>query len=252
MEYRYALYYIPKHETPLYSHGTALLGYDVYTGQPLPSIKASLPAPLADEALTQEPARYGLHATMVAPFFLNNLTEQELLAQATTFCRKAASVMLPHIQLVLHRGFFALRPAQVAARERTAYTQLMQLAAFAVRFFHPLQAPLEEAELRRRGGHFLTPRQEANLTHWGYPYVLDEYEFHITLTGKINEGQESSLLFPLNTYFGALLLDGLAIDSLCVCRQPVTPEEKHASRYASPFTVVAQFPLEGTWEKGGA
>ena len=113
-------------------------------------------------------------------------------------------------------------------------------------------SPPEEAELRRRGGHFLTPRQEANLTHWGYPYVLDEYEFHITLTGKINEGQESSLLFPLNTYFGALLLDGLAIDSLCVCRQPVTPDEKRASRYASPFTVVAQFPLEGTWEKGGA
>ena len=252
MEYRYAIYYIPKHETPLYSHGAALLGYDVYTGHPLPSTKASLPAPLADAALTKEPARYGLHATVVAPFFLASLSEEELLAEAAVFCHRAGSVVLPHIQLVMHRGFFALRPVQVAARERTAYAQLLQLAAQTVRIFHPFQAPLEEAELRRREGHFLTPRQLTNLTRWGYPYVLDEYDFHITLTGKLEEGQENSLLLPLNTYFGALLLDGLAIDSLCVCRQPVTPEEKHASRYPSPFTVVAQFPLEGTWERGDA
>ena len=249
MEYRYAIYFIPKHESPLYSRGAALLGYDVYTGHPLPSIKATLPAPLAEPALTLEPARYGLHATVVAPFFLNHHTEHDLLAETGAFCRKAACVMLPHIQLVLHRGFFALRPAQVAARERTAYAKLVQLAALAVRFFHPLQAPLEEAELRRRGGHSLSPRQQANLTRWGYPYVLDEYEFHVTLTGKLKEGQENSLLFPLNAYFGSLLLDGLAIDSLCVCRQPITPEEKRESRYASPFTVVAQFPLEGTRER---
>ncbi|WP_051257710.1 DUF1045 domain-containing protein [Desulfovibrio cuneatus] len=249
MEYRYAIYYIPKHETPLYSRGAALLGYDVYTGHQLPSIKAALPRPLAEDALTQEPARYGLHATVVAPFFIASLTEEELLAEAAAFCLRASSVVLPHVQLVMHRGFFALRPAQVSARERTAYAQLMQLAALAVRFFHPLQAPLEEVELRRRGGHSLTPRQQANLTRWNYPYVLDEYEFHITLTGKIAEGQENSLVLPLNSYFAPLLMDPLEIGSLCVCRQPVTPEEKRESRYASPFTVVAHFPLEGTVER---
>ena len=29
------------------------------------------------------------------------------------------------------------------------------------------------------------PRQDANLLRWGYPYVLEDFRFHMTLTERL-------------------------------------------------------------------
>ena len=38
----------------------------------------------------------------------------------------------------------------------------------------------------QHGKSGLTDRQEALLTQWGYPYVMEEFRFHITLTGALD------------------------------------------------------------------
>ncbi len=45
-------------------------------------------------------------------------------------------------------------------------------------------------ELQRRRAANLTPRQEFLLMHWGYPYVLDEFRFHMTLTRRLPDEKQ--------------------------------------------------------------
>jgi hypothetical protein len=45
---------------------------------------------------------------------------------------------------------------------------------------------LPPAELARRRVADLTPRQDALLQRWGYPFVLEEFQFHLSLTGPLS------------------------------------------------------------------
>jgi hypothetical protein len=47
------------------------------------------------------------------------------------------------------------------------------------------RAPPDESELAKRRKAGLSARQEAMLTRWGYPYVMDDFRFHLTLTGRL-------------------------------------------------------------------
>jgi hypothetical protein len=50
-----------------------------------------------------------------------------------------------------------------------------------------LAAPLSSDELaRRRRKGALSIQEDALLVRWGYPYVLDRYRFHLSLTGDLN------------------------------------------------------------------
>ena len=60
------------------------------------------------------------------------------------------------------------------------------LAARVVQDLAPFRAPATEAELAKRRAARLTPAQDAHLVRWGYPYVLDQFRFHLTLSGKLD------------------------------------------------------------------
>lgn len=49
----------------------------------------------------------------------------------------------------------------------------------------PLAAPLSATELQRRCQAPLSPAQNALLERWGYPFVLDQYQLHCSLTGSL-------------------------------------------------------------------
>ena len=76
--------------------------------------------------------------------------------------------------------FLALRPLG----DETA---LNALAAACVEALDPFRAPAGEAELARRRANGLSPAQDANLMRWGYPFVMDQFRFHITLTGRLSD-----------------------------------------------------------------
>jgi putative phosphonate metabolism protein len=224
---RYAIFFVPAPETRLYQTGAALIGYDVYTGEPRP-----FPDGLAlghDEwrALTSEPRVYGFHATLKAPFRLApGRSADELTAQLATFAAGRAPVaIVPAVGTI--GGFAAVIPVESSAA-------LNRLAADCVRAFEAFRAPLSEDERRRRLASPLSARHKENLERWGYPYVFDDFRFHMTLTGRIAPASHDPVLACLRDTLGAIEGHALAVDRVALLCQPERD---------TPFHLVASAPL---------
>ncbi|HMN88199.1 MAG TPA: DUF1045 domain-containing protein, partial [Bauldia sp.] len=98
----------------------------------------------------------------------------------------------------------------------------MALAADIVRAFDPFRAPPTPEEIERRHPERLPPRQRENLARWGYPYVFEDFRFHMTLTGAVPRERQDSVEAVLAARFAPFLGRPLAIDavSLFVERDP--------------------------------
>ena len=111
--------------------------------------------------------------------------------------------------------------------------ELQQLAADCVRDFDGLRAPLTDADRARRKPEALSAPQRDYLERWGYPYVMDQFRFHMTLTGRLPEPQRAALLAQLQQRFAELALDHCAIDRIVLCQQ----------QDRAPFRVIGEFQL---------
>lgn len=176
---RYAIYYAPSPESPLWTFGSAVLGYDAATGERRPPL-APAGVSVADwEAMTAAPRRYGFHATLKAPFRLaEGASENDLIAAGQAFARKRRGFSLPELEVTNLEGFVALSPMEPSE-------PLDALASGCVEAFEPFRAPLSETELATRLKAPLTERQREALGAWGYPYVFEDFHFHMTLTGQL-------------------------------------------------------------------
>ncbi len=203
---RYAVYYTPP-QGPLADLGAAWLGWDPATGQPMaPPECAGLPRPAAE--ITRTPRKYGLHATVKPPFRLAEGAEPDGLAEAlAAFCAARQPVTVEGLEVAALGRFLALRP-------RGETTALDQLAGAAVAALDAYRAPPGTAELARRRGAGLSPRQEALLLEWGYPYVMEEFRFHITLTGKLPRDEIAQVRTVLSGRLAPILPAPFVIDGL--------------------------------------
>ncbi|HTR11553.1 MAG TPA: DUF1045 domain-containing protein [Paraburkholderia sp.] len=206
---RFALYYAPPCESAWWQAGCAWLGRDPETGASLaPPQPAGLAQPL--DALTVAPRRYGWHGTLVPPFRLAaGVTPEALYAAAQQWAQRQARFEAPVEAATLGR-FVALRPADEAGE-----TALRELAANALRALGSLRAQQTPAELAKRLDAPLTPRQRAYVEEWGYPYVFEEFRFHMTLSDSLNDAQTcAQLVDTWNTQMrgaGALPVQGAAL-----------------------------------------
>lgn len=228
---RYALYYAPGPGTPLAAFGASWLGRDADTGNAVaqPSLPGLAPEVLFE--LTREPRRYGFHATLKPPFALaGGATEAGLLAAVASFARSQAAFALPPLELISLDGFLALVPTAPSP-------PLDGLARDCVVAFDDFRALPGAAELARRRQAGLSLRQEGLLARWGYPYVLDEYRCHLTLTRRLRP-EEAAILRPaLEPLAAPLCREPAVIDALSVFRE-LSP--------GAPLTVLARFPLGAT------
>lgn len=187
----------------------------------------------AIDAITVDARRYGFHATLKAPFRLAaGRTPQELDAAVAQFAADSAAAVLPGLTLGRLGGFFALVPGAAAPG-------LHALADEVVRAFDDFRAPATEAELARRNQAPLTPRQRELLGAWGYPYVLDEFLVHLTLTDRIPNEQRSLVERTLTDWFAELLGADVPVDALAVFTEaePGAPFELHSVHHLQPATV---------------
>lgn len=209
MTARYAIYYAPRPATRLWDKASAWLGADAYTGaapsrRPLPGLEA-----LDLDALTQDPRGYGFHATLKAPFELApRRDEAELLTAVGQRAAGLAAFEVPIAPAALGR-FLAFQLQQPSP-------DMQALHALCVRDFDGFRAPLSDADLARRRKAPLTPEQDARLVEWGYPYVFEDFRFHMTLTGSIrDDAVRTRVLAVLRDHFleetGPHLFDGLAV-----------------------------------------
>jgi putative phosphonate metabolism protein len=210
---RYAIYYVSAPGTDLDRFGSQLLGYDAFSGEDLPFPDAIVQMVPDWRDLTRDPRKYGFHATLKAPLSLaHGKTEAELLAACQSFAD--ASRPIPVIRPVVNSisGFIAVVPAEPSA-------ELERLAADCAREFDSFRAPLTAEERARRNPSQLTPGQRENLDRWGYPYVMEDFRFHMTLTGQLDTERREPLLTILAERFSALNLTTLPIDRIAVFRQ---------------------------------
>ena len=147
---------------------------------------------------TAEPRRYGFHATVVAPFQMNSTqSEETLFAAFDRFCaiQHAFAVSLEV------KGILSF----VAIMEAVQSRPLNDMAAAAVEFFQPFLSPLTEAEIARRKPEQLTSRQLLLLHRWGYPYVMEEFRFHMTLSNSLESAAHGAMLRAAQERFAPLL-----------------------------------------------
>jgi putative phosphonate metabolism protein len=198
MTARYAIYYTAPAAHPLTRRASAWLGRDAFTGERLE--RPELPGldGLDLDALTQDPRGYGFHATLKAPFELAAAaSEAELLDFAEGFAARRAAFEAVIAPAALGR-FLAFRLSG-----RSAEMQALEEAC--VREFDPFRAPLSEADIARRRRAPLTREQDARMLAWGYPYVFDDFRFHMTLTGSIrDEALRERVLTALQPHFADL------------------------------------------------
>ena len=159
---------------------------------------------ISDEALRQvtaAPRRYGWHATLKAPFTLAVGTDaDQLQAALRTIAASARPFDMPPMKVALLDDFLAIVP-QPSSDAANA------LAARCVMELQPLAAPLSATELQRRRQAPLSPAQDALLERWGYPFVLDQFQLHCSLTGSLqhmNSQQVQNLQSAAEDWFANL------------------------------------------------
>ena len=109
-------------------------------------------------------------------------------------------------------GFIAVVPTEPS-------DELIRFAADCVRAFDGFRAPLTPEDRARRRPGKLTERQRNYLDRWGYPYVMDEFRFHMTLTGRLDNKRREAVLDFLGRRFIKLGLTALAIDRIALFKQ---------------------------------
>ncbi len=162
------------------------------------------------EALTADPRRYGFHGTIKAPFALAaEKNEAQLLAAFADFAAQAVPFEIPAMTVGQLGPFFALVPAMECP-------DLQALADATVRHFEPFRAPLSPQDFVRRKLELLSDAQRANLISFGYPYVFDQFRFHMTLTGPVPEERQVAMKAVLLEMFAPFIGKPLAVGSLAL------------------------------------
>ncbi len=209
---RYAVYWAPEQGSGLWEAGSAWLGWDAAAARPVARPGGVLPDGHDAGAITADPRRYGFHATLKPPFRLaEGVAPGALDAALAALAARTAPAEGPPLAVDAGLGFVALRPSGPAPA-------VDALAAACVTGLDGLRAPLDAAELARRRAAGLSAAQEANLLRWGYPYVLDEFRFHLTLTGRLSDPEP--VRAALARHFAPHLGARLAIGRLCLFGDP--------------------------------
>ncbi|KAA5604660.1 DUF1045 domain-containing protein [Roseospira marina] len=197
---RYALYHAPEPGSPLAEQAVLWLGRDAETAEArehpaVPGLDAGRIA-----RLTASPRFYGFHGTLKAPFALApGTTPDDLVAAVDRFAVDRAPFTIPPLTVAALGGFLALVPSAPSPA-------LEDLAAACVQTFDGFRAPPAPDEVARRQAAGLTAAQAALLDRWGYPYVLGEFRFHMTLTGRIDDPAERAAVADALTHLFAPLL----------------------------------------------
>jgi hypothetical protein len=212
MPERLAIYYAPARHSPLDILATRWLGRPELAG------------------LTVSARRYGFHATIKAPMALKTgVKEAEIAAELKNWCAKEGPVSVGRIEVRLIDGFLALVPA-VQAEDLTNF------AGQVVEMFDRFRAPLDARERAKRLSAPLTDRQIKLVDRYGYPYVMEQFLFHMTLTDRLPPAQSAKLLAEARIFFAEVLATPLVIDRLVLF---------HERQAGGQFMRGAEFALAG-------
>jgi len=229
---RYAIYFALPTDHPVYRLATLWLGYDVCTGRHIEDFEKTVYHRDLDDLanFSTNPKKYGFHATLKAPFRLQsgkNIEELETALEA--FSKNFSAFKCKPLKIKKIDKFLALMPVKSCKK-------LNALASECVTTFEDFRAPNTEVERARRHPENLTPNQIELLDKWGYPYVMDEFRFHMTLSNRLKKEDVKVVRKCLKQLFRSFLGKSFHVDQICLF---------HQSSYHEPFKLVKRYPLEG-------
>lgn len=228
---RYAIYFAADANDQLMRLGNSWLGRDPFSGSDVrqPIFEGVDKNRFRD--LTDSPRRYGFHGTLKAPFHLRSEeSEASLLEACRQFAREVAPFDIRRLDVNRLGMFLALTPG-------AAEPDLAAFATLCVQRFETYRAPLSEADLDRRRRSGLSSKQDAYLTDWGYPYIFDEFRFHMTLSNKLEDDTEAEIIAAAaRDYFASVSGKPRTCGSFALY---VEPER------GAPFDVHTVFELTG-------
>lgn len=229
MAERFAIYYAPATTAALWERATFWLGRD-------PADDDVFEGPVAGVErhrllnLTQSASRYGFHATLKAPMALvSGASLHDLTRALQAFAAAALPVDLGRLHLADIDGFLALTPTGSS-------DPIRDFAATVVETFDAFRAPMTIKERALRLSKGLTPRQEELLDAYGYPYVFEEFFFHMTLTDRLPERDRAEIRAAAATWFAATLDEPVRLDRLSLYGE---------AESGRPFRRIADFKLLG-------
>lgn len=225
---RYAICFTPPSGDPLALAAASWLGRNVFSGEAAehPGLKGLGVHEIAFH--TALPRRFGFHATFKAPFRLSDgSTEASLLRELMHFSGRMEPVALDGLTVGRIGDVYGLildRPCP----------SVDYLAASVVQAFDGFRAPLSETEIERRNPERLSAPQFSNLNRWGHPYVMDEFRFHMTLTGPLLGRDFPRIEQALKAQFDPVLAEPVVIGNLALFIEP---------ERGAPFVVHSLHPL---------
>ncbi|MFN7222427.1 MAG: DUF1045 domain-containing protein [Paracoccaceae bacterium] len=217
---RFAIFYAPR-EGAFADAAARWLGWDLAQGC---AVAQPDVAGLADQ--TADPRKYGFHGTIKPPFHLaDGASPEDLAAAVSDLAQRLSPVQVPGLEMVLLGRFLALVPGADPA--------LTDLGAQVVQGLEGFRAALTPAEIARRRPDRLTPRQRELLAIYGYPYVMEEFQFHLTLSGRLGAADAPALQTSAHAHFAGLIPQPFRLEDLCLCGEDA----------AGRFHLLHRYPL---------
>jgi hypothetical protein len=208
---RYAVYLTPPAGHPLWQLGCTWLGRDPARAPPYAG-----PA----REFVREPWRYGFHATLKAPMRLaHGLSETTFLDAVRGVARDHTAFPMPRLEVGLLSGFLALRPQAAVPSGHP----LRRLADDCVTRLDRWRATPTAAELQRQDKPGLNARQRAQVSAFGYAYVLDDWRCHFTLSdglAGVDASRAAAVRAQAEQHFGPALDTAWTCDALSVFVEP--------------------------------
>ena len=229
MSARYAVYFAPDKTSAWWAFGAYWLGRNEFDNTALPQPAFTDISPIELNRLTNEPRRYGFHATLKAPFRLaTGHDETGLIKRLNALADQLTPVALGTMRVATLGNFVALIPALNP-------DGLEALAAACVTELDDLRAPLLETDLIRRRVETLDARALELLARYGYPHVLERFRLHLTLANPVVATQAQRVTSALTAQVDQLNKESpLLLDRLCLFVEPAPGE---------PFQRIADVAL---------
>ena len=139
----------------------------------------------------------------------SNYTQSDLHNEFNAFCAIVSSATGGSLNITRF-GQFLVMTQDVQSNEVT------ELGAATVSHFDKFRAPLTDKDIEKRRRGRLTQKQEELMLRWGYPYVMQEFKFHMTLTDLLPNDAIDAIEQRANAWFYALLGQAVNINSLAL------------------------------------
>ena len=183
---RYAIYYAPPKESNLEEFGRYWFGWDPLNAKLINNKhrinylnRFGIKNLINIDKNVLIPKKYGFHGTLIPPFKLNkNYSTNTLFKKTEEIAKKFKKFKFYKFKLKKINNFYAFV-------QNKKNNNINKLSNRLVRELFKFRSPLTKKEIDRRNPSKLSKLQLNILYKWGYPYLMSEFNFHMTLASEV-------------------------------------------------------------------